>query len=110
MKDGTIMPQCKRCQAVSVVKNGFVRNHQRYRCSNCGYNFIEGDARVNPSLPAKKALAIILYSLGKASFNMLGKIFGVSPSLAYRWIEQEAEKIPEPEVAATIQETAYSFD
>ncbi|MCL2029483.1 MAG: hypothetical protein FWG97_03625, partial [Deltaproteobacteria bacterium] len=71
-------------------------------CNNCGYNFIEGDGRVNPILPAKKALAVILYSLGKASFNFLGRIFSVAPSLTYRWIAKEAERIPEPEVEATI--------
>ena len=69
------MPPCKKCKSESVVKNGFVRKHQRYLCNNCGYNFIEGDDRVNPILPAKKALAVILYSLGKASFNFLGRIF-----------------------------------
>jgi len=101
------MPPCKKCKSESVVKNGFVRKHQRYRCNNCGYNFIEGDGRVNPILPAKKALAVILYSLGKASFNFLGRIFSVAPSLTYRWIAKEAERIPEPEVEATIQEMEF---
>ena len=105
--EGASMPCCKRCQSASTVKNGFVRGRQRYRCNDCAYNFIEGDARINPTLPAKKALAVILYGLGKASFNMLGRIFGVSPSLVYRWIAQEAEAIPEPEVAATIQEMEF---
>ena len=85
------MPPCKKCKSESVLKNGFVRKHQRYRCNSCGYNFIEGDARINPTLPAKKAMAVILHNLGKASFNSLGRIFGVAPSLTYRWIAQEAE-------------------
>ena len=101
------MPLCKRCQSGQIVKNGIVRKQQRYRCQVCGYNFIDGDARINPSLPAKKALAVILYSLGKASFNMMGHIFGVSRSLVYRWIAQEAEKIPEPEVSGSIKEMEF---
>lgn len=104
---GGYMLSCKRCRSASIVKNGFVRGRQRYRCNDCAYNFVEGDGRINPTLPAKKALAIILYSLGKASFNMLGRIFGVSPSLVYRWIAQEADSIPEPQVSAAIQEMEF---
>jgi len=55
----------------------------------------------------KKALAVILYSLGKASFNMLGKIFGHSPSLLYRWIVEEMAKLPEPAVAGDIKEMEF---
>jgi transposase-like protein len=101
------MSCCKRCRSDAVVKNGIVRNKQRYRCHACGYNFIEGDARINPSLPAKKALAVILYSLGKASFNMMGHIFGVSRSLIYRWIVEEATRLPEPEISDGITEMEF---
>lgn len=104
---GVTMPPCKKCQSTVVVKNGFVRNHQRYYCKNCKYNFIEGDARINSSLPVKKALAVILYSVGKASFRLLGRIFNVSPSLVYNWIVEEAEKLPEPEVSNTIREMEF---
>ena len=75
------MVTCKRCGSDQAVKNGKVRDKARYRCKQCGLNFVEGDGRVNESLAVKKALAVILYSLGKASFKMLGKIFGHSPSL-----------------------------
>jgi len=70
------MIQCKRCQSAFIVKNGLVRYKPRYKCKACGLNFIEGDMRVKENLVVKKALAVILYSLGKASFGMLGKIFG----------------------------------
>jgi transposase len=95
---------CKRCHSENVVKNGEARGQQRYRCKDCRYNFIVGDRRVNDSLVAKKALAVILYSLSKASFSMLGRIFGVSRTLTYRWIKAEAEALPEPEVPGDIQE------
>jgi transposase len=101
------MIQCKRCQSEGVVKNGVVRRKQRYRCKLCAYNFIEGDGRMNESLPVKKALAVILYSLGKASFTMLGKIFGHSPSLLYRWIVEEAAKLPEPAISGNIKEMEF---
>ena len=49
-------------------KNGVVRGKTRYKCKLCGYNFTEGDARVNDKLIVKKALAVILDSLGKGIF------------------------------------------
>ena len=101
------MISCKRCQSERVVKNGEVRGQQRYRCKSCGYNFVVGDRRVGESLAARKALAVILYSLSKASFGMLGRIFGVSRTLAYRWIKAEAEALPEPEVPGDIKEMEF---
>lgn len=74
------MVNCKSCGSKVVVKNGWVRGKQRYRCKDCGFNFVDGDKRIKQSTSVKKALAVILCSLGKASFNMLGKIFGHSPS------------------------------
>jgi transposase len=101
------MVSCKRCHCESVVKNGEVRGQQRYRCKDCHYNFIAGDRRVNESLAAKKALAVILYSLSKASFSMLGRLFGVSRTLTYRWIKAEAEALPDPEVPGDIKEMEF---
>lgn len=101
------MVLCKSCQSERVIKNGFVRSQQRYRCRECGCNFIVGDRRVKESLVVKKALAVMLYSLGKASFGMLGKIFGHSRSLMYRWIVEEAKNLPEPVVGNDIKEMEF---
>ena len=38
---------------------------------------------------------------------MIGKIFGVSRSLTYRWIRQEADAIPEPSVPHGIMEMEF---
>jgi hypothetical protein len=89
------------------MKNGIVRGKARYRCKDCGYNFTEGDERVKEDLVIKRALAVILYSLGKASFGFLGKLFGVSRSIPYRWIKGEAEKIAEPSISGEIKEMEF---
>lgn len=101
------MIQCKRCQSSRFMKNGIVRGKARYRCKDCHYNFTEGDERVKEDLIVKKALAIILYSLGKASFGFLGKLFGVSRSIPYRWIKTEAEKVAEPRISGEIKEMEF---
>jgi transposase-like protein len=35
-----------------------------------------------------KALCVVFYSLGKGSYNLLGKILGRNRSLIYRWIRE----------------------
>ena len=46
---------------------------------------------------------MILYSLGKASFGMLGKRFGHARSLISRGSVEEAAKLPEPLVSGDSQ-------
>ena len=102
------MPECKNCRSEKVVKNGIVRGKQRYRCKECGYNFVEGDGRTNEKIAAKKAMCVIFYSLGKASYNMLAHIFDTWPSLVYRWIKEAGAKLPDGEVSGAI--TQMEFD
>lgn len=98
---------CKKCGGKEIIKNGMVRNKQRYRCKECGYNFVSGDARTNDMIRAKKALIFLLYSLAKASYTMLGKLFNICPSQIYRWIAKEGESLPEPSVSGDIQEIEF---
>ena len=72
------MIACKNCKSEKTTKNGIVRKKQRYKCKECGYNFVIGHAHRSPGKQAKKALVTMLYSLGKGSHRGLGKIFGVS--------------------------------
>ncbi len=102
------MPKCKNCGCEKIIKNGKVRGKQRYRCKECGYNFVEGDKRTDAKIAAKKAMCVLFYSLGKASFNMLAKIFDTWPSLVYRWIKEAGAKLPEPEISGEI--TQMEFD
>lgn len=93
---------CKRCGSASFVKHGFVRELQRYRCKTCGFHFTATPKRGRSE--ATKALAVLLYSLGKAGFRWLGKLLGVSGVSIYKWVRQAAEALPEPEVREEIRE------
>ena len=95
---------CKKCDKSLVVKNGFVRRKQRYRCKECLYNFVEGDERVRQENVVKRAFVIILYSMSKGAFNFLGKLFKVSPTTIYNWVRKEAEMLPFPDIKNSIQE------
>jgi transposase len=101
------MAMCKHCGFEESVKHGRARGKQRYRCKQCGLHFVEGDGRVKENLAAKKAMAVVLYSLAKASFGMLGKVFGVSRALTYRWVREAAEALPGFEVRGDIKEMEF---
>ena len=101
------MLQCKNCQSARIIKRGKARGKQRYKCKECGYHFVEGDERTNEKVAAKKAMCVLLYSLGKGSFRMLAKIFNTSPSLTYRWIVEAGCKLPEQEVSGDIKHMEF---
>jgi len=96
------MIPCKNCQQINTIKNGFVRGKQRYKCHACHYTFVLGDERHKPETELKKAFSVILYSLGKASFGFLAKLFGVSRTTTYYWIRDMAATTEEPAIAGDI--------
>ena len=102
------MVECKNCKSERIVKSGKVRDKQRYKCKECGYNFVIGDERTNDKIVALKALCVLFYSLGKGSYNMLGKLFGRNRSLIYRWIREAGLRTNEPTIDEKI--TQIEFD
>jgi transposase-like protein len=98
---------CKNCGKTTVTKNGKVRNKQRYKCKSCGYNFVLGDNRTNDKVVALKAMVVLLYSLAKGSYNMLGTIFGRDRSLIYRWIKEAGLSFDDPPVEGEIKEIEF---
>ena len=101
------MAVCKNCRSEKTVKSGKVRGKQRYKCKECGYHFVEGDGRTNEKIAAKKAMCVLLYSLSKASFNGLARIFDSWPSLVYRWIVEAGAKLPDEEISGDIREMEF---
>ena len=101
------MLECKNCNSQDCVRNGTVRGKQRHKCKACGYNFVEGDGRTDEKIIATKAMCVILYSLAKGSYNMLGKVFGRDRSLIYRWIREAGLGLSEPEVGGEVREIEF---
>jgi len=101
------MIPCKNCQHINTIKNGFVHGKQRYKCHACHYTFVVGDERHKPETDLKKALSVILYSLGKASFGFLAKLFGVSRTTIYYWLCDIAATTEEPIITGDIQEIDF---
>ena len=101
------MRECKNCKSDRVVKSGKVRGKQRYKCKECGYNFVDGDERTNEKIAAMKALCVLIYSLGKGSYNMMGKLFGRNRSLIYRWIREAGLNTDEPAINGEIMQIEF---
>ena len=57
---------------------------------------------------AKRSLAVLLYSMCKASYNFLGtKLFKVSPTTIMNWIKKYTNSIELPEVSGDIKEIEF---
>ena len=93
--------ECKKCNSIQYVKNGIVRGLQRYRCKACGCNFTNTPKRGKPE--AMKALAILLYTLGNASFGMIGRLLNVSNVAVLKWIRKEAKPLERPTVSSDLK-------
>ena len=94
---------CKRCNSVNIVNNGKVRGKQRYKCTDCGYNYVFGDTR-SKIKPEAKALALLLYGSGKASYGMIAKLFNVSRTAVLNWIRTFGKSFLEPKIDAEVHE------
>ena len=101
------MIKCKNCQSQKTTLNGKARGRQRYKCKECGYNFVEGHAHYSDKKKAKKALVVMLYGLGKGSYRGLGKIFGISNGTVQNWVKEAERTLPEEEIAETVTEIEF---
>lgn len=95
--------KCKKCGSQNYTKSGKVRQKQRYKCKNCGCNFVEGDKREKIT-PEGKALCVLLYSTGKSSYGYIAKLFNVTRAAVLKIIRNVASRIPEPTIDTDIKE------
>ena len=98
-------PPCPKCAQTHVSKNGHVQAVQRWKCRACGYEFTRTTPRGEPA--AKKALALLLYSMGRASYGIIARILQVSRTTVYRWVRQTAERLPAPTIPAEMHEIEF---
>ena len=83
--------KCKKCSSESIIKNGKVRAKQRYKCKDCGLNFVDGDQRRGKNI-AKQRIAIHLYLEGMG-FRAIGRVVDVSNVTVLNWIRKAGEQI-----------------
>jgi len=86
---------CKYCLDARLVKNGFVRGKQRFRCQSCFKNQVAGDERAKYSNELKRT-AIAMY-LNSSGIRSIGRVLDVPFQLVAKWIEN-AGKIVSQEI------------
>lgn len=101
------MVSCKNCQSIKTIKSGLVNGKQRYKCKECGCHFVEGDRRTSADIQAKKALCVVLYSLGKMSMRMIGRVFSIHHTLVLRWLVEAGARIPEQGIDSETREVEF---
>ena len=97
--------QCPRCHHHKIIKNGFARGQQRFKCKNCNYQYTT-EAIVRRGKPLwMKLEAILLYSSGM-SFNAMGKHLNVSAQAILNWVRtfaQDNYEKPQPGEAIVVE-------
>ena len=82
---------CKHCGSDDVVKNGFVKNKQRYLCRECCRTSRLGDRREQYDL-GQKIKVVKLYTEGMG-LRAIERIEGISSSLLVHWIRKFAKTL-----------------
>jgi transposase-like protein len=83
--------KCKNCGSTKKVKNGFVEGVQRYKCKDCGYNYIEGDKR--QKYTAQDRLKVLKLYLENCGIRTIERLTGVRNSQISKWILAAADDI-----------------
>ena len=108
MKNKDIGMHCRYCGSENNHKSGIIRGKQRYKCKDCGKNFLETDGRTKETTIAKRALAVMLYTFSKASYNFLAKkIFHCSPTTIMNWVKKASAETKMPEITNDIKEIEF---
>ena len=76
---------CKYCGSNKSVKNGFVKEVQRYKCKECKVNFVEGDKR--QKYTSSDHLKVIKLYLENCGIRSIERLTGVRNSQISKWIE-----------------------
>lgn len=87
------MLKCKHCGSERTVKNGFVKEKQRYLCQECMKTFRIGDERERYSLE-QKIKAMKLYTEGMG-LRAIERVENVPAPLLVNWIRSFARMLKE---------------
>lgn len=80
------MLRCKNCGSEKKVKNGCPNGRQRYKCKECGKNYVAGDLREKYSID-KKMRVVCMYLEGMG-IRSIERLEGISNPLIIKWIRK----------------------
>ena len=96
--------KCTKCYSESTYKSGFVKGQQRYKCKDCGRQFVP--TRQHGRSETVKLTAVLLYING-LSLRTIGRLLRVSAAAVLKWVKQyaiESYEKPRPQENAVVVE------
>ena len=88
-----MMEKCKHCAGNKLIKNGFEKSKQRYKCKCCKRTCREGDERVKYTL--EKKIRVLKWYLEGAGIRSIERMEEVSATLIVYWIRKMGSMLRE---------------
>lgn len=85
-------PNCPSCRYPSVIKSGFARGKQRWKCKSCDLQFTRLEPKGKPL--SLKFLALTLYLLG-LPLSRIAWLCKVSVPAVSKWVKSLLSQLPE---------------
>ena len=79
---------CKKCGSQNHVKAWFVKGEQRYKCKDCGCQFVP--TKQHGKSESEKLMAAWLYSHG-LSFRTIASFFKINVRTVFVWVKTFAQ-------------------
>ena len=83
--------RCPKCNSDLKIKNGWIRNLQRYMCKNCSNNYTVTQKSYAVDKKQKRQ-ALVMYLQGM-SISAIARIVNVSHVSVRRWINQYSNSL-----------------
>lgn len=92
---------CPKCNSSKKVKNGIVRNLQRFKCKDClnNYTVLKKSTAVSS---AQRRLGLMMYLEG-LGFNSIGRLLGVSHVAVIKWVKKYGNQLSETKNNAPVR-------
>jgi len=85
-------PHCPQCDSTHISRNGIVKEKQRYKCKDCGYNYtVEKMGKSIESHFVTKALQLYIEGV---SYREIERLLGVSHVSVMNWVRKHRIQIP----------------
>ena len=94
--------ECKKCGGKEHSKNGFVKGHQRYKCKNCGYQFVP---TLRKGFDEQTKLTACLLYINGLSLRTIARLLNTSATSVLSWVRKfalENYEKPQPNSEAVI--------
>jgi transposase-like protein len=87
------MPVCPACSSNKTVKNGHIHNgKQRFKCHDCGRQFIEQPQKKSIEQPTKELIDRLL--LERISLAGIARVVKVSETWLQNYVNQKYSSVP----------------